>query len=213
MGNIVEASPTAVMSAIKQMTVLQFLRRFNDRKELNYVLSERAIQVSKNELRLEVRYAGDHILTISAKVTPLDAGHTAYEIAADLPPSRLTVSDKLFPKDVANAEAAIALVATDYVAQSFGFRPDQGPDTEERLKTALGLSDVEVRALSERFMAALGETYGPEVMEASYRAEKDEQAEYETERGLGSGEAPPAWRAEEAARRAMEDADAAIDQQ
>lgn len=202
--NTLQASRSAVIERLKHMTVLQFLRTFNDRKELDYVLAETVTLVSENEARLDVRYAGDHVLSIFAKVSPLEAARTAYEIEADFPKSRLTSSDKLLHDDIAHAKVAIALLATEYVRRSFESRPDQGSETAQKLKTALGFSDDEMRAFGDRFNAALGDTYGQEVLQASYQVEKDEQNQYEREHELRRGDAPAAWRAEEAANRALE---------
>lgn len=160
------------------MTILKFLRGFNSRKELDYILSEEVAKTSGNELKLEARYGGDHVLTIFAKVRPLDASHTICNFTAELPASRLTASDKLSSKDLADAEAIIAFLATNHVARSFGKLPDGGKKAAGEFKTSIGLSDKEIGELMERFGEALAETYVSEMREVIYQITSEEQRGY-----------------------------------
>ena len=203
----VSAPPETAIDLIMPMRVAAVLNEIQHRRggsELDHLILETVSRPAGNQAKLDLWLGGEHFVVITAKASPAGSDRSNVTVESELMPIRLTASPHLAAGDLTHLETMVSAVARLLIVRQLNPKQFDEKAAKRELESAVKLPREEWDALFERFGAALLTTYPAAIQHAKEQARQVDQRAYERAYGLAHGSAPPAWQAEEAARRAEE---------
>jgi hypothetical protein len=153
--------PDAVTAELKKMSFRSFAQQVSAKDDLNYYITSKYKVLSDGQLQFDIGTPSESMVRLNVKLVPGSNGGTVVDIQPEFTNRAIAESGELHPYDVTVIQAAVDVMATEYVGSVLEKRRmANGEELQTALQERTGFDKEQWRAFGKRVEKAYEAAYG-----------------------------------------------------